>query len=121
MQRYRFDRCGGHAVHVHGSHGVTARGIQHTPARLVVTAVRVEAGGEIGAHEAALDQLFLVVEGTGWVAAADGRRAPITAGEAVFWHAAERHAVGSQKGLAAFVLEGEGLDPEVHLSAVQEG
>ena len=118
MQRYRFDPGRGHVVAAHGSRAVQAGAVQHTPALLVVTSLQFGAGGELGAHEAPVDQLFLVVEGDGWAAGPEGRRAPLRAGEAAFWHAGERHAAGSATGMKAFVLEGEGLDPDAQLEAL---
>lgn len=121
MRRYRCDRAGSHPVQAYGSHGVHARGIQHAPARLVVTSVWLEAGGEIGSHEAPVDQLFLVLEGTGWAEGEGGARSRVSAGEALFWQAGEVHAIVSEEGLAALVLEGEGLDPDAHLPLAEEG
>ncbi|MEJ2216873.1 MAG: cupin [Gemmatimonadota bacterium] len=119
MRRFRFDRATGHPVDAYGSRGVVARGVQHTPARLVVTSLWLEPEAQIGIHDAVVDQLFLVVEGAGWALDAAGRRTPVAAGEALFWHAGESHGVGSDGGLAALVLEGEGLDPEAHLVPVE--
>ncbi|HKI56393.1 MAG TPA: hypothetical protein VKB31_04515 [Trueperaceae bacterium] len=118
MRRYRFDRATGHPVDAYGSRGVIARAVQHSPARLVVTSLWLEPRGEIGPHDAPVDQLFLVVEGMGWAVDAEGRRAPVAAGEALFWRAGETHGVGSDRGLAAVVLEGEGSDPDAHLTPI---
>lgn len=120
MRRYRFDPRGGRRVEAFGSSDVTATPLQHTPARLVVTALRVEAGGRVGEHEATLDQLFLVVEGHGWVAGPDGARLPLGAGEAAFWHAGEHHGAGSDTGMSVIVLEGEGLEPQAHLRVLDD-
>ena len=120
MQRYRFDPEQGHAVAAHGSRAVRAGPVQHSPALLVVTALHVAADGEIGAYEAPVDQLFLVVQGEGWVAGPDGRPAPLRAGEAAFWRAGERHGAGSSTGMQAFVLEGDGLDPDARLEVLSD-
>ncbi|MEJ2288790.1 MAG: hypothetical protein P8Y02_09135 [Deinococcales bacterium] len=120
MRRYRFDPSAGRPVEAHGSHEVTASPLQHTPARLVATALHVDAGGELGAHEAPVDQLFLVVAGEGWAAGPDGARRPLIAGEAAFWHAGEYHGAGSATGMRVVVLEGEGLEPDAHLRAFDD-
>lgn len=120
VRRYRFDRATGQAVDAYGSRGVLARGVQHGPARLVVTSLWIDPDGEIGLHDAPIDQLFLVVDGSGWAVDHQGRRSPVTAGQALFWRAGERHAVGSDAGLAALVLEGDGLDPDAHLAPLEE-
>lgn len=120
MRRYRFDRASGHPVEAHGSHGVRARGVQHAPARLVVTGLWIEPGGAIGMHEAPVDQLFLVLEGSGWALDGEGKRSVVSAGEALFWRAGEMHGVGSDAGVRALVLEGEGLEPDAHLDPAGE-
>ena len=50
-----------------------------------VDVLTVAPGGRVGRHPTRLWQLFAVVSGDGWVAAADGRRIPVRAGEAVVW------------------------------------
>lgn len=121
MHRYRFDPTQGRLVTAHGSRGVRAGPVQHTPARLVVTALAFGPEGELGAHEAPVDQLFLVLTGRGWVAGPDGRREACAEGEAAFWNAGERHAAGTASGMTALVLEGEGLRPGVHLDTAGDG
>jgi quercetin dioxygenase-like cupin family protein len=120
VQRFRFDPERGHAVSAYDSRGVRAAPVQHDPALLVVTALDIGPNGEIGAHEAPVDQLFLVVGGEGWVAGPDGRSAAIHAGEAAFWRAGERHGAGSPSGMRALVLEGDGLDPDARLEALAD-
>ena len=120
MQRFRFDPEHGHAVTAYDSRGVQAGPVQHDPALLVVTALHIAADGEIGAHDAPVDQLLLVVGGEGWVAGPDGRSVPIHAGQAAFWRAGERHGAGSSAGMQALVLEGDGLDPDARLEAVAD-
>lgn len=120
MRRYRFDPERGHAVTAYDSRGVRAGPVQHDPALVVLTALHVAADGEIGAHEAPVDQLFLVVAGEGWVAGPDGRSVAIRAGEAAFWRAGERHGAGSPSGMRAIVVEGDGLDPDARLEALAD-
>ncbi|HEY1368930.1 MAG TPA: cupin domain-containing protein [Gaiellaceae bacterium] len=72
---------------------------------------RVEAGGRIARHLAAVDQILAVVEGTGWVSGDDGREERIAAGEAVFWRRGESHETRTETGLTAIVIEAESLAP----------
>jgi len=102
------------AVEEFGSVGVTlaplteplARGAPFQAARF-----RLEPGGVIGRHPASVEQLLVVVDGSGWVSGADGERRPIAAGEAAFWEAGEEHETASDEGLTAIVIEGPGLRP----------
>ena len=72
-----------------------------------VYAVRIAPGGSIGRHEAGFDQLFLVVEGSGWAEGDDGVRVDLPAGRGAFFRRGEMHAKGSEGGLAAIMVQTE--------------
>ena len=74
-----------------------------------VYALRFGPGGQIGPHPAGFGQIFLVVDGTGWVAAADGRRVPLAAGEGVYFAPGEMHSKGSEEGMTAIMVQVETL------------
>jgi len=78
-----------------------------------VVCLRIGAGGVLGRHPASVDQIFVVVEGEGWVRDPDGERVPVTAGKAVYWEAGEEHESGSDTGMTAIVVEAERLIPHV--------
>jgi AraC family transcriptional regulator len=79
-----------------------------------VYAVHLAAGGEIGPHRAGFDQLFLVVQGAGWVAGADGVRHALGALQAAFVPQGEIHAKGSDSGLVALMIQArEFMAPQV--------
>lgn len=67
--------------------------------------VRIDAGGSIGEHVAGFAQLFLVVEGSGWAAGADGARHPLAAGQGAWFERGESHAKGSDTGLTAIMVQ----------------
>ena len=73
--------------------------------------LRIAAGGSIGRHPAGFDQLFLVVEGSGWAEGGDGRRVPLAAGQGAHFEKGEAHAKGSDAGLAAVMVQVERLRP----------
>ena len=75
-----------------------------------VAGIAIGAGGIVGRHPASAQQLFVVVQGSGWVAGGDGEREPIATGEAVLWDAGEDHQSGTDEGLTALVVEAEALD-----------
>ena len=76
--------------------------------------VQIAAGGEIGPHVAGFGQLFVCLEGSGWVAAADGARVPISHGDVAYFSRGERHSKGSAVGLRALIVQVHDL----HLSGV---
>jgi quercetin dioxygenase-like cupin family protein len=75
-----------------------------------VVVIELGAGGTVGRHPAAAQQLFAVLRGSGWVAGDDGVRHEIRAGEAVLWDAGEEHESGSDLGLTALVIEADVID-----------
>lgn len=68
-------------------------------------AIHIAAGGLIGPHVAGFDQLFLVVQGSGWASGADGVRVAVPAGCGAFFRRGELHAKGSESGLLAVMLQ----------------
>ena len=78
-----------------------------TPANLGL--MYVEANGLIGRHEAPVPQLFIVIEGDGWIQGESDEKIELKKGEAVFWAKGESHVCGSLKGLTAIVIQSEQL------------
>jgi quercetin dioxygenase-like cupin family protein len=74
-----------------------------------VGCMHIPLGGGVGRHLAASPQLFIVVDGAGWVQGGDGVAVPIGAGEAALWQRDEEHAAGTDTGMTAIVVEGEAL------------
>jgi quercetin dioxygenase-like cupin family protein len=72
--------------------------------------INIEQGGVVGYHKAPVPQLFLVVEGEGWVEGEDKKRITIKRGQGVYWNKGEGHISGSEKGLTALVLQSEELE-----------
>ena len=69
--------------------------------------MQIGSNGVIGYHQASFPQLFLVVEGKGWVRGEVEDRIPIERGEAAYWEAGEWHESGSVTGMSAIVIEVE--------------
>ncbi len=97
-----------HSVEAHGSRGFTMRGLVRSEQVHVALAI-LAPGGLIGRHQAAAPQLFVVVEGSGWVAGGDAARVEVGAGDAVLWAAGEEHEAGTDTGVVALVVESETL------------
>ena len=71
--------------------------------------MRIGARGVVGMHPTRLDQLFIVVNGHGWVRTADGPRRGVSAGHAVLWRAGEEHESGTDSGMTAIVAQASQL------------
>ncbi|MCI0712161.1 MAG: cupin [Chloroflexi bacterium] len=97
-----------HAIQQFHSQHASAMHITSTALHVVV--IRLEAGGVLGYHQAATNQLFVVIEGQGWVCGENrDDRQPIRHGQAAFWAGGEWHETITEHGLTALVLEGESL------------
>jgi quercetin dioxygenase-like cupin family protein len=75
-----------------------------------VHVVEIDPGGEIGRHVAGFGQLFVCLEGSGWVAAADDARVSIGPGEAAYFARGEMHSKGSIGGLRALIIQVRDLE-----------
>ena len=67
--------------------------------------VHIAPGGCIGPHPAGFDQLFLVSQGAGWVAGADGVRHSVDVSRAAFVPTGEVHSKGSEAGMVAVMVQ----------------
>ena len=76
-----------------------------------VHVVHIAAGGEIGPHVTGFGQLFVCLDGSGWVAGDDGERVSISAGEAAYFARGEGHSKGSATGLRALMIQVYDLHP----------
>lgn len=85
-------------------------GVARIAGRGGLSLILVGPGGVLGRHPAVAQQLFFVVDGSGWVSGADDQRVGIRAGQAALWDAGEDHGSGSGEGLMAVVLEIETIE-----------
>ncbi|AZU60239.1 cupin domain-containing protein [Neobacillus mesonae] len=73
----------------------------------------------VGMHPATVPQLFLVIEGEGWVQVEGGEKIKVSKGTAVFWEAGEQHESGSKTGMTAIIIESPSLNPEQFLKSIK--
>lgn len=95
------------------SHGASAVQLADGQGASHAYVVHVMPGGEIEPHPAGFDQLFLVVQGSGWVAGSDGRRQPLSTGQGAVIPTGELHSKGSGEGMVAVMLQA----PNFHVHA----
>lgn len=112
MQLFRFDEGVGNRLTAFGSHDVVLSKIVRTSQGVQIGCMHVEPNGAIALHQAMGPQLFLVVQGHGWIGNRDGERVEIAAGTAVYWTDGEWHETRSENGVVAIVIEGPDLHPE---------
>ena len=111
MKIFRFDPGVGRSLERYDSTGFTISGIARLFDKAAVHCAYLSPGGVIGRHRAILDQLFLVVNGKGWVRGDSLEQIPIHAGQAAFWENGELHESGTETGMTAVIIEGGKFDP----------
>ncbi len=93
------------AIEQFAASGASSVELAHGTGELHAYAIHVVPGGAIGPHPAGFDQLFLVVQGSGWVAGADGVRVSVGTHRGAFVPRGEVHSKGSETGMLAVMLQ----------------
>src|SRR5262249_42512627 len=96
------------------SSGAASVELAHGSGESHVYALHFAPGGSIGPHPAGFDQLFLVVQGSCWVAGSNGVRHSIGTNRGAFVPKGEVHSKGSETGMVAVMVQSsEFLSPGV--------
>jgi len=74
----------------------------------------------ISYYDEAAPQLFLLVEGKGWIRNEFDEVFPIKEGQAIFWAQNEWHESGSETGMTAVIIEGISFDPAELMPLLQK-
>ena len=111
MKIYRFDAEVGRSIDRYNSSGFVISKIVRLLEEAAVNCAYLEAKGMIGYHQAAIPQLFLVMQGEGWVRGEEPDRTAINAGQAAYWDKGEWHESGTETGMTAVIIEGINFDP----------
>ena len=94
----------------YGAIGVSAAGLLELSNDVAVNVLRFSPQSVLPEHQAGRPQLFLVLQGDGWVSGADGTRSNIRAGQAVHWAAGELHGSGTESGMLCVAVQSRDLD-----------
>lgn len=115
MKLFRFDSEAGRSLTAFGSHNVILSRILRTTEGVQIGCMHVRPNGVLALYQAVGTQLFLGVQGEGWVRGKEPTRTPIHADQAVYWERGEWHETGTESGLMSIVVEGAELEPEQFL------
>ncbi|MCM3251926.1 cupin domain-containing protein [Priestia aryabhattai] len=115
MKIYKFSKKHGEKVEKYQSHLATYVKMAQANEAATIGYMYIEGEGTVGYHEAPIAQLFIVVEGEGWVTGENRKRIPIRRGEAALWGKGEWHTSGSETGMTAIVIQSEALHPEAFM------
>jgi quercetin dioxygenase-like cupin family protein len=110
MKILRFDRGLGKPIDRYRSTGFLLSPVVHLFGEAVVNCAYLEVNGVIGYHQAAASQLFLVMQGEGWVRGESSERIHIQSGQAAYWESGEWHESGTETGMTAIIIEAANID-----------
>ena len=111
MKLFWFDREVGKSIDQYNSSGFIISRVVQLFDEAVVSCAYLSSSGIIGYHQATLPQLFLVVQGQGWVRGEAAARISIQAGQAAYWETGEWHESGTKTGMTAIIIEAKKFDP----------
>lgn len=109
MQLYTFGSEAGNKISNYNSILASYSKVLWTEEPTNIGFIHIEKGGVVGYHQAPVPQLFIVVNGDGWVEGEDEKRVYLKSGDGVFWNKGEGHISGSEQSLTALVLQSEEL------------
>lgn len=107
MRAFCFDDSAGREISNYGSENVILAWIAHLAGRAHISCMHIGPKGVVGYHQAAIPQLFLVVQGEGWMGGKTTERYRIRGGQAVYWEKAEWHESGTDTGMVG-TTQGKG-------------
>lgn len=120
MKMFRFDLEAGKGEGQFGSvKAIIARAVQ-LDNEAKVNAVYLHPDKSVIDPQALTQQLFLVVEGEGWVKGKSDNELAIRQGQAIFWEIAESHELGTETGMTAVIIECVNVDSAELMPLLQE-
>ncbi|MFW7187651.1 MULTISPECIES: cupin [Lysinibacillus] len=110
MQLIQFTQDLANPIHQYQSIDTFYRKITKTEVPTTIGFIYIEPGGVVGLHDAPIPQLFIVINGEGWISGEDAEKITIKTGQGVLWHQGQAHESGSITGLTALVIQAEQIN-----------
>jgi len=120
MKVFRFDPAAGKEIEQFGSVKAIISKILHLESEAEISSVYIRPNGKIGYHRAMTPQLFLLVQGAGWIRGENDEKLTVQEGQAIFLEQGEWHESGSETGMTAVIIEGINIDPSELMPPLQE-
>lgn len=111
MKIFNFGKDNGKEITVFNSSNSRFSKIIQPHHSVHIGCIHIGPQGVVGSHPATVHQLFVVLNGQGWVVGREGIRYRIESGQAAYWEPEEMHESGSEEGMTVMVIEGEDLTP----------
>lgn len=98
-----FEQADSSSAHIYPIVELNAGGIVHL--------IQFEPHSLISMHRTIGSQLFLVIDGHGWVRVNDQDSVDVSQGDMVYWEPFEWHESGTDEGIAVIVIESQFPEP----------
>jgi hypothetical protein len=79
--------------------------------RAEINAVYIHPGEQLSVQQLMSQQMFLLVDGEGWVKNESGEKKTVTQGQAIFWGESELPESGTESGMTAVIIGNINIDP----------
>jgi quercetin dioxygenase-like cupin family protein len=119
MKIFRFDPEVGKEIEQFGSGKAIISRIVHLSDEAVINCAFIRPHGKLGYHQAAVPQLFLLVQGEGWIRGETDEKLAVREGQAIFWERGEWHETGTETGMTAVIIESIHMEPAKLMPLVQ--
>ena len=120
MKLFRFDPEVGQQIEQFGSVKAIISKILHLENEAAVSSVYIRLNGKLGHHQAVTSQLFLLVQGEGWIRGETEEKLPVREEQAIFWEQGEWHESGIENGMTAVIIEEINIDLAELMPPLQE-
>ena len=120
MKIYRFDPEVGKEDEPFGSVKAIIARVLQLDNRAEVNAVYIHPGENVRVQQVMTQQMFLFVDGEGWVKHEAGERKSVKQGQAVFWGESELPESGTETGMTAVIIGNIDIDPVKLMPLLQE-
>ena len=111
MKIYRFDPEVGKEDGRFGSVKAIIARVLQLDNKAEINAAYIHPGEYLSVQQEMTQQLFLVVDGAGWVKNDSGEKKTVQQGQAIFWGESELPEAGTEKGMTAVIIGNINIDP----------
>lgn len=118
MKLFRFDHQVSKPIHAFHSMQASITPIVRNEHPFHIGCIHLGESGVVGYHQAITPQLFLVMQGEGYVTGEDRVQVSIRSGQAAFWSEGEWHESGTRTGMSVLIVESLHLDPSNFMKQV---
>jgi hypothetical protein len=120
MKIYHFDLDVGEKGEPFGGVKALIARVLQLDGRAEINAVYIHPGEHISVQQAMTQQLFLLVDGEGWVQNDSGIKKTVQQGQAIFWGESELPESYTEKGMTAVIIGNINIDPVKLMPLLQE-